>query len=127
LESAAPYFDYICPMVYPSHYPTGFNGYSNPAEKPYEIVRFAMTHGVNRMKAAGQDPKKLRPWLQDFNLGAVYDAQKIRAQIQATYDSGLEGWHIWDPRNKYTRSAYRVRPTENSDSAADKPSANAIR
>jgi hypothetical protein len=29
LEDAAPNFDFIAPMVYPSHYPTGFNGYKN--------------------------------------------------------------------------------------------------
>ena len=26
LEYAIPYFDFVCPMVYPSHYPEGFNG-----------------------------------------------------------------------------------------------------
>jgi len=117
LESAAPYFDYICPMVYPSHYPRGFNGYSNPAEHPYDIVYFAMTHGVARLVAANQNPRKLRPWLQDFNLGAVYDAQKVRAQIKATYDSNLVGWQIWDPRNKYTRGAYLSGT--NNNTAAD--------
>ena len=32
IEYAAPYFDYIAPMVYPSHYPKGFNGWKNPNE-----------------------------------------------------------------------------------------------
>ena len=110
LESAAPYFDYICPMVYPSHYPPQFNGYANPALHPYEIVHYAMTHGAARLTAMGQDPKKLRPWLQDFNLGSPYDAAKVRAQIKATYDSKLVGWQIWDPRNQYTRAAYLSDP-----------------
>ena len=30
LERAMPYFDYIAPMVYPSHYPPNFNGWKNP-------------------------------------------------------------------------------------------------
>jgi hypothetical protein len=93
-------------MVYPSHYPRQFNGYANPAENPYEIVHFAMTHGADRLTAMGQNPRKLRPWLQDFNLGARYDATKVRAQIKATYDAGLTSWLIWDPRNQYTRDAY---------------------
>ncbi len=48
LERALPYFDYIYPMVYPSHYPTGFNGYKNVNEHPYDIVRFAMEAAVAR-------------------------------------------------------------------------------
>ncbi len=106
LEVAAPYFDYICPMIYPSHYPPGFKNFSNPAQHPYEIVNFVLKHGATRMKHAGHDPNKLRPWLQDFNLGAQYDAAKIRAQKQATYDAGLHSWLMWDPRNKYTRGGY---------------------
>ena len=106
LESALPYFDYICPMVYPSHYPATFNGYANPANHPYEIIHFVMKAGVARVKAAGYPPNVLRPWLQDFNLGAKYDTEKVRAQIKGTHDAGLNSWLIWDPRNKYTRAAY---------------------
>lgn len=106
LERAAPYFDYISPMVYPSHYPSGFHNFKNPADHPYEVVHIAMTSGVERMRVATSSPLKLRPWLQDFDLGAKYDATKVRAQIQATYDAGLTSWMIWDPKNKYTRGAY---------------------
>ena len=35
LEYAEPYFDYIAPMTYPSHYPNGFNGWLNPNKKKY--------------------------------------------------------------------------------------------
>lgn len=105
LENALKYFDYVSPMVYPSHYPKGFNGYPNPAAKPYEIVKFAMDSAVNRAKNATTTPLKLRPWLQDFNLGATYDALMIRAQIQAVYDSGLDSWMLWNASNRYTRTA----------------------
>ena len=108
LEAIEPHFDYIAPMVYPSHYPPGFQNYKNPAAHPYEIIHYAMTKGVERMIKASSTPSKLRPWLQDFDLGAEYDAAKIRAQIQATYDSGLNSWMIWDPSNKYTRGAYEL-------------------
>lgn len=116
LTGTAPYFDYICPMVYPSHYPVNFMGFSNPAMHPYEIIYHVMSVGSARMTAMGENPKKLRPWLQDFNLGAKYDAEKVRAQIKATYASGLDSWMIWDPRNKYTRGAYlkNSSPTESS-------------
>lgn len=107
LERIEPYFDYVSPMVYPSHYPTTFQGFKNPAEHPYEVVLYSLKKGVARLIAASSSPLKLRPWLQDFDLGATYDAAKIQAQIQATYDAGLTSWMVWDPTNKYTREGYK--------------------
>lgn len=103
LEDALPNFDYIMPMVYPSHYPPNFNGYKNPAAFPYEVVKFAMQGAVDRAKLASTSPSKLRPWLQDFDLGANYDSVEVRAQIKATYDVGLDSWALWSASNKYTR------------------------
>ncbi len=105
LENAIPYFDYISPMVYPSHYPKNFNGYKNPAEVPYDLIKFVMSAGVKRMIAASSSPDQLRPWLQDFSLGAIYNAEMVRAQIKATYDVGLDSWLLWSPSNKYTIGA----------------------
>ncbi len=106
LEKALPYFDYVAPMVYPSHYPDTWNGFANPAEHPYDVVKIAMGKAVERAIALGEDPKKLRPWIQDFNLGAIYTEELVRAQIQAAYDVGLDSWLVWDPKNIYTRKAF---------------------
>ena len=105
LENALENFDYVAPMVYPSHYPTGFNGYKNPAAVPYEIIKFGMGRGVERAVAASTTPLKLRPWLQDFNMGATYTADLIRAEKKAVYDVGLTSWMMWDPANTYTAAA----------------------
>ncbi|MBI2023517.1 hypothetical protein HYT01_03075 [Candidatus Giovannonibacteria bacterium] len=110
LEKIVPYFDYVAPMVYPSHYPAGFHGYKSPASHPYEVVNFAMAKGVERMVAASTTPQKLRPWLQDFDLGADYTSDMIRAEKKAVYDAGLTSWMIWDPSNKYTKGAYDLTP-----------------
>ena len=107
LENAAPYFDFVSPMVYPSHYPPTWSGFKNPAANPYEVVKIAMQKGVERLKAMGENPLKLRPWLQDFDLGATYDKEKILAQIKATYDVGLNSWMLWDPKNLYTIEALK--------------------
>ena len=108
LEYAEPYFDYISPMVYPSHYPKGYKNYSNPAAHPYEIIYQAMVSSTERMLAATSSPSKLRPWLQDFDLGATYTAEMIRKEKQAVYDVGLDSWLLWDPANKYTRGALDI-------------------
>lgn len=112
LERALPYFDYIYPMVYPSHYPTNWNGFANPAERPYDVIHIAMSEGKRREDIwkinagiATSSPSKLRPWLQDFNLGATYTADKVRAQVQATYDTGLDSWLMWNAANRYTKEA----------------------
>lgn len=105
LESAVPYFDYIAPMVYPSHYAPGSLGYANPNEFPYEIVKGSLDEASKRLIEASSSPAKLRPWLQDFDYGAIYDETKVRAQKQAVYDAGLTSFMLWDPGVKYTREA----------------------
>lgn len=104
-EDALPFFDFVSPMVYPSHYPPTYNGYKNPADHPYEIVKFAMDSAVLRATNASTTPQKIRPWLQDFDLGADYTKDMVRAQMKATYDAGLTSWMLWDPRNIYTKEA----------------------
>lgn len=128
LERALPYFDFIAPMVYPSHYPDGFNGWANPNVVPYELIFYVMKEGKDRSIATTTtvafkgaqavststpwlyrkpsfSAQKLRPWLQDFDYGGDYDAEDVRAQIQATYDAGLTSWMLWAPSNRYTKEA----------------------
>jgi len=105
LERAVPYFDFIAPMVYPSHYPINFRGFGNPNDYPYEIVHYSMTSAINRLEAVGELPEKLRPWLQDFDYPRAYTIDDVLAQKRAVYDVGLKSWMIWDPRNIYTKEA----------------------
>lgn len=127
-ERAAPYFDFIAPMVYPSHYPNNYLGLGNPNDHPYQIVYHAMSSGAARMQASttrlagfkherigtstpamytkpAYGPERLRTWIQDFDYGGDYDAADVRAQIQASYDAGVMSWMIWAPSNRYTRGA----------------------
>lgn len=118
IDDVMPYFDYIAPMVYPSHYNKGFNNHTNPAEFPYDVVYTSMLKAQQRLDAFNESTttikmveSKFRPWLQDFDLGADYDAAKIRAQIQATYDAASTtqtGWMLWAPTNIYTRDGLLV-------------------
>jgi len=111
LEDAAPYFDFIAPMVYPSHYPVGFLGYKSVAEvnaNAYNIVNYSMKIAADRLTAIGISPLKLRPWLQDNDYPVHYTPEMVRAQIQATYDAGLTSWMLWDAANTYTRAALKI-------------------
>ncbi len=107
LENALAHFDYVMPMVYPSHYPPNFIGLKEPAEKPYEVIHYTMMKGMEKAVAATSTPLKLRPWLQDFSIGHTdYTPQMVRAQIQATYDVGLTSWLMWNASNRYTESVF---------------------
>jgi len=102
LVDAVKYFDYLSPMIYPSHYSTGHIGYSNPANFPYQVVNRAMEDGHDLIEKYTEEPvSKSRPWLQAFNIGAVYDSQKIKAQIRAVDENGGSGWILWNARNVY--------------------------
>jgi hypothetical protein len=117
-------FAYVCPMIYPSHFAPGFLGYRNPAAHPYEVVGYAMRKAAERLDElersatpsgaqAPVSPKlnvKLRPWLQDFNLGAKYDAAMVSAQIRAVREAlgkRYAGYLLWAPSNVYTADALR--------------------
>jgi hypothetical protein len=113
LEDALKYFNYISPMVYPSHYPPTYLGFANPADYPYEIIKSAMDSGVVRLtafkQATGTHSPTFRPWIQDFNLGANYDAAKVEAEEKAVTDSmkdGFVGFMVWNPSNVYTEAAF---------------------
>ncbi|MCR4442748.1 MAG: putative glycoside hydrolase [Peptococcaceae bacterium] len=98
--------DYICPMVYPSHYGPGNYGFNNPNGHPYEVVRQALFDGLKKINESGHTGVLLRPWLQDFDLGSpAYGREEVRAQIRAAYDSGLEEWMLWNAGNRYTKEA----------------------
>lgn len=113
IEDALPYFDALCPMVYPSHYAEGFYGFDNPAEHPYEVVNYSMRLAKERLLAhAATAPLRaeLIPWLQDFSIGAEYDAGMVRAQIRAVFDAMGEdyrGFLLWSPKNQYSTGALR--------------------
>jgi len=49
IEDAFPYFNYIDPMTYPSLYISGFDGFSNPANHPYEVINFSLKTALLRL------------------------------------------------------------------------------
>jgi hypothetical protein len=105
IEVVADAVDYICPMVYPSHYAKGSFGFPNPAAKPYEVVHRSLTGGNPKL---GQGRALFRPWLQDFDLyGTPYTPEMVRAQIRAAEELESSGWLIWNAGNKYQEAALR--------------------
>jgi len=106
------YTDYVCPMVYPSHFWPGAEGFDNPAKHPYEIILESMQRGEKQLEGKRA---MLRPWLQDFTLTWVpkdqiveYGPNEVRAQITAMEDFGkAAGWQLYDSANQYTVEALK--------------------
>lgn len=108
-KSMARYLDYICPMIYPSHYREGSYGIEYPDKEPYNLILTALgksNKALDDLDAAST--AVVRPWLQDFTATwmknhATYGADEIRAQIQAVYDAGYTEWLLWNGSNNYTQ------------------------
>jgi hypothetical protein len=105
------YLDYICPMVYPSHYARGTFGIEYPHIDAYGIILRSMELAQDEMKKSAREERRaiIRPWLQDFTMTNLkpyqpYGQKQIKAQIQGTYDAGLNEWIFWNSSGKYTQS-----------------------
>lgn len=106
LSDAVGAVDYVCPMMYPSHYPPGHLGLKNPAEYPGKVIDNGMKKGESFFL---NSRATVRPWLQAFNIGAVYDAQKIREQIDMVEKYSNAGWLLWNAANRYSAAGLNAR------------------
>lgn len=109
LEKIASVLDYICPMIYPSHFYSGSFGFDIPNDHPYEVILISLQTGGERIEIP---TRKFRPWLQDFSYGRgiEYGPKEIRDQIQATYDFGTPSWMLWNAHMNFTEGA--LQPQE---------------
>jgi len=94
LEKMAPHLDVICPMFYPSHFPTGFLGKQAPGEFPEMIMEASMRSMMRRTD------KPVRPWIQGF----WYKPNEISSQINGIEKAQGGSWSIWSPTGSYELS-----------------------
>ena len=102
-EKISPNVDVVLPMVYPSHYPHGELGIAIPNAEPYKVIHTSISRARERDKKLGiTEAEHIRPWLQAFTLGKPeYGAEQLKAEKQAVYDSGYDGWVMWNPGSIY--------------------------
>ena len=114
------YVDYICPMIYPSHYANsstgimgngvgqGINGvhFTHPDLHPYEVV-YNTLEAMKKMLVGKEDIIAIvRPYIQGFTSSYLrngyyqtYGAEQVRQQVQGIYDAGFSEWIIWSSGN----------------------------
>jgi len=91
-ETVSSSVDAISPMLYPSHYGSGWLGFADPNDHPGPVVAHALDIGIDRMES----PSLVRPWLQGF----YYNGSQVLAQITETESRG-GGWIIWNASGHY--------------------------
>lgn len=96
------YADEICPMLYPSHFHSGFENIKAPGEMPYLL----MLKGTQRFKKIiDQHPQYkvvMVPWIQAFKyLAPSYGPKYIQEQLRAIKETGMDGFLAWNARNDY--------------------------
>jgi len=129
LETIGNSLDYICPMIYPSHYansaPKGsmangvgqtINGikFTHPDLKPYEVVYNTLMVGKNRIEKIPGYNLNVRAYIQGFTLSSLpdgywmnYGVEEYQAQMKAVYDAGYDEWIFWNAPNTYVEAAFK--------------------
>ncbi|MBU0686926.1 MAG: putative glycoside hydrolase [Candidatus Margulisbacteria bacterium] len=98
--------DAICPMLYPSHFAPGFDGYKFPGDEPYYFIK----RGVDQLKVSltptveGEKITcEITPWIQGFAWGTnIFGPEYVRQQIKAVNDAGFDRYLVWNANNAYT-------------------------
>lgn len=99
IKRMAKHIDVISPMLYPSHFHAGYDGFANPGDEPY----YFLNSGIKRsLEILSGEAVALVPWIQGFNLKSPnYGPDYIAAQIKGCRDAGIKRFLIWNARNYY--------------------------
>ncbi|MCL2080396.1 MAG: putative glycoside hydrolase [Oscillospiraceae bacterium] len=124
--------DYICPMIYPSHFANSSNGsmgngvgqtingllFERPDTQPYEVIYNSLQHFVRHIdefsaENPGEEHAIVRPYLQNFTASYLregyfvqYTPDVIKEQIRAVYDAGFDEWLLWANVNNYSAEIF---------------------
>ncbi len=109
LQDLTPLVDYVCLMVYPSHYTEGnIPVGGHPNDYPAETVTYTLEKAEELVRGS---MRKMRPWLQDFTYPAEgfseYGPAEVRAQIDAAEALGVSGWMLWNAAADYQVDALK--------------------
>ncbi|MFX3633801.1 MAG: putative glycoside hydrolase [Candidatus Pristimantibacillus sp.] len=99
----------ISPMVYPSHYSTGWFNQKDPDKSPYATIKGAMLDTHKKLDPIGDSKPIIRPWIQDFTASWLgkghyvkYGKTEVEAQIKALQDTNVHEFLLWNAGNKYS-------------------------
>ncbi|MEF2965534.1 putative glycoside hydrolase [Paenibacillus sp. M1] len=101
--------DIICPMIYPSHYTTGWFNATDPDKAPYQTIKGAVTDTLKKLDPLGEEKPIIRPWIQDFTASWLgkghytkYGKHEVEEQIRALSEMEIDEYLLWNANNRYT-------------------------
>ncbi|UKS24040.1 putative glycoside hydrolase [Paenibacillus sp. HWE-109] len=101
--------DVIAPMIYPSHYSTGWFGSKVPDAAPFATINGASKDTNKKLEAIDKKGWKpiIRPWIQDFTASWIpgyikYGKHEVEEQIRALKENGVDEFLLWNANNNYT-------------------------
>ncbi|MUG25854.1 GTP-binding protein [Paenibacillus macerans] len=99
----------ICPMIYPSHYSTGWFNAKDPDKAPYQTIKGAIKDTQDKLAPLGEKQPIVRPWIQDFTASWLgkghyikYGKHEVEEQIRALRDMNVDEYLLWNASNRYT-------------------------
>jgi len=100
VEYMAKYVHNVCPMLYPSHFDKGFDGYKSPVNEPYLFIKRGCEKTAVLLKGSGA---KMTPWIQGFDWRVKdFNEDYVLKQLKAVKDCGISGFLVWNAGNKYS-------------------------
>ncbi|MFP4617375.1 MAG: putative glycoside hydrolase [Spirochaetaceae bacterium] len=103
MEIISEYVDVICPMYYPSHFPSKFMSDGEYLERAYRLY----LEGTERAAEITGGKSVIRPYVQAFLLGGELSMEESRyeeylnRQIEGTLEGGGSGYTLWNNMNRY--------------------------
>jgi hypothetical protein len=88
--------DALSPMLYPSHYGSGWLNLDNPNDHPETVMREALDKSVNRLEGGAH----MRPWLQAF----AWSTEQMREAIETADSYGI-GWLLWNSKGEFEQAS----------------------
>jgi hypothetical protein len=90
----------LSPMVYPSHYTSGYFGFDVPGDHP-ELVGYA-TKSLKEQISSVPHAATIRPWLQAARWESpTFSAGYVAKEIHSSDNAGGSGWLMWNPGQRY--------------------------
>jgi len=97
------YVDVICPMYYPSHFPSDFLGGDDYIDRAFELYK----KGTERARHIAGPGSHIRPYVQAFLIGRELAMEEeeyeryLNRQLEGIRDAGGCGYTLWNNSNKY--------------------------
>lgn len=98
------HLDAVCPMLYPSHFAPGYDGFEAPGDAPYYFIQkgIAQLKNVVGSEEANGRTCKIVPWIQGFDWGTtIFGPDYIRTQVMAARHEGVYRFLVWNANNAY--------------------------